>query len=90
MTIDFGKYITEAAKESGVELKATSAEITQYANSRVAVLTASQGQPDWDEAVKAEALAVVIHIANSTVDEADANDARVVKVAFGLLTVALA
>ncbi len=90
MTIDFGKYITDSAKEAGIELKATSAEATQYANSRVAVLSASQGQPGWDEAVKAEALAVAIHCAVDVYDQAVSADSRLVKGIFHLLMAALA
>lgn len=90
MQIDFGKYLTDAAKEAGIELKATSAEATEYLNGRVAVLSTLEGQPGFDEAVKAEALAGAIHLAVDTVDEADANDARFVRVVFGLLTAATA
>jgi hypothetical protein len=87
---DFSEIFARTAQAAGIDLKASKAEVQQYANAQLAALsTLNPGEPGYDDAVKARALAVAIHAANATVDQGDAADARLAAVAFALLTAAL-
>jgi hypothetical protein len=85
MNIDFGDIIQSAANDAGVELGKAKADVTLYAQERAAHLQTIAGQPGFDEALRAEANAVIIFAANRAVDLADAQDAKVWGVIFGLL-----
>lgn len=80
------KNVLDAAiKETGVAVKADSAELAAYAAQRAAILATLIGQPGYELAVIAERDNVVLKAGIAAVGQADAAQARLIGVIQGAL-----
>lgn len=85
MQSEFLQLIDSALQETGVSLKASSAEVAVYAAGRAAFLSTIIGQPGFEQAVIAERDNVALFAGIAAVNQAVAVQARIVGVIQGAL-----
>ena len=85
---EFTDLIEQAAKDSGIELRAAAREVGVYAASRAAYLAGLVGQAGYDLAWRAETDNVALFAGIRAVREADSKQARFIGVLQGALWMA--
>lgn len=80
--------LSASAKETGVELLNTPAEVAEYALQRSQYLATLQGQVGFEHAVVAERDAIVLFAGLSVVNKADAAQAKFIGVIQGAISIA--
>lgn len=88
--MNLGTLLEAAAKETGLELVKTAAEVTAYAAQRALHLASIVGESGYDEALTAEADSVALFAGIHAVKAADAADARLLGIIQGALMAAAA
>ena len=87
MTNDIGTLLLNAARETGVDLRRSAADVTVYVAGRTAHLATIAGQPGFHEALIAEADSVAIYAGINAVSTADDADKRLLGIIEGALMV---